>query len=299
MRPMQLLKRVWCNILETDVLGLAAQTAYYFFFSLFPLLLFMAPLLSLVGDKEQTVGIIMQALARAVPPDAFLLVQNVVNDVVFAKNAPGMLSLGAVLTVWAGSNVFSALTDALNHAFAVNETRAWWKRTLMCMMFVIGAAIVGAVATVILLDGEDIVHLIANFFGLGSTTRIIWIVLQIPIAIGFVVVLLWAVYYILPNLRLSRREALVGAVVATVAWIIVTLAFRIYVQHFGSYNKTYGTIGAVVILLTWMYLTMLAVLSAGVLASELHSRHTGHATAADARRRGASMQRSAGVHEPN
>jgi membrane protein len=278
---MQLLKRVWHNILATDVFGLAAQTAYFFFFSLFPLLLFTAPLLSLVGDKQQTVGVIMRALARSVPPDAFLLIQNVVNDVVFGQNAPGVLSLGAILTIWAGSNVFSALTDALNHAFAISETRPWWTRTLICWLFVIGAAIVGAVATIVLLDGEQIVHWIAGLVGLDATTRIVWTVLQVPIAIGFVVLLAWAAYYILPDLRLSAREALSGALVAVAAWVVVTIAFRLYVQHFGDYNKTYGTIGAVVVLLTWMYLTMLAVLVGGVLAAELHSRHTGALTAAD------------------
>jgi membrane protein len=192
---MQLFRRVWHNILATDVLGLAAQTAYFFFFSLFPLLLFTAPLLSLVGDKQQTVGVIMQAIAQSVPPDAFLLIQGVVNDVVFAKNAPGVLSLGAILTLWAGSNVFSALTDALNHAFAVTETRPWWKRTLICLAFAIGAAIVGTMATIVMLDGEQVVQTVADFLGLGATARTIWLVLQFPIAFAFVVLLAWAVYY--------------------------------------------------------------------------------------------------------
>jgi len=258
---MSLLGRVWRNILSTDVLGLAAQTAYYFFFSLFPLLLFTAPVISLVGDKQQTVSVIMQGIARSVPP--------------------GVLSAGAILTLWAGSNVFSALSDALNHAFAVAETRPWWKRMLISSAFVIGAGVVGAIATIVFLDGENVVDAIAGFVGLGATARVIWTVLQFPITAAFVTLLAWAAYYVLPNLRLSSREALIGAVVATVSWIVVTLAFRVYVQHFGNYNKTYGTIGAVVVLLTWMYLTMLSILTAGVLAAELHSRRTGKVTAAD------------------
>jgi membrane protein len=271
---MQLLKRVWHNILATDVLGLSAQTAYFFFFSLFPLLLFSAPLLSLVGDKQQTVGVILRGAAESVPPDAYRLIQSVVDDVVFGKNAPGILSIGAVLTLWAASNVFSALASALNHAFAIEESRAWWKRFLICIAFAIGASVVGVIATVVLLDGENVLHAIAHFIGLGRTTRIIWTVLQFPIAIAFVVLLAWAVYYILPNLRLSGREALVGALAATLAWLAVTLLFRVYVQHFGVYNKTYGAIGAVIVLLTWMYLTMLSVLSAGILAAELHTRRS-------------------------
>jgi membrane protein len=264
------LKRVWDNILATDVLGLSAQTAYFFFFSLFPLLLFSAPLLSLVGDKQQTVGVIMHGIAESVPQDAYVLIRDVVNDVVFGKNAPGVLSIGAILTLWASSNVFSALANALNHAFGITESRPWWKRTLMCLGFALGASIIGAAATVVLLDGENVIETIGRFVGLDRTTRIVWTIVQFPIAIAFVVVLAWAVYYILPDLRLSWREALIGALVATVAWLVVTLAFRVYVQHFGVYNKTYGTIGAVVVLLTWMYLTMFAVLSAGVVAADLH-----------------------------
>ncbi len=276
-----LVKKVARNIFATDVLGLAAQTAYYFFFSLFPLFLFAAPLLSLVGNKRETVGVIMAQLAQAVPPDAYHLIEGVVNDVVFAKGAPGVISLGAILTIWAGSNVFSALTDALNHAFGTKETRPWWKTTLLACAFVLGASIVGLVATVVLIDGEGVVHTIASFVGMGATAQTLWTIVQFPIAIGFVILLMWAIYYILPNLRLRPREALLGAIAATALWIVVTIAFRFYVQHFGSYNKTYGTIGAVVVLLIWMYLTMLAILIGGVLAAEVHGERANRRTPGD------------------
>lgn len=288
-------------MLATDVLGLSAETAYYFFFSLFPLILFSAPLLSLLGDKRDTVNLIMAKVAPAVPADAYRLIASVVNDVVFAKGAPGVMSVGALLTLWAGSNVFSALTDTLNRAFAVTDTRRWWRKTLIAFGFVIGGAVVGLVATVVLLDGENVVHVIASFVGLGGTSKTVWTIVQYPVAIAFVILLNWAIYYVLPDLRMTWGEALLGALIATMLWIVVTLAFRLYVQHFGGYGRMYGTIGAVIVLLVWMYLTMLSVLTAGVVAAEVHGELSGRHTPGDSHRgkphgRKAEVARELGVH---
>jgi len=263
---------IWKIMMVTDVMGLAAQAAYFFFFSLFPLLLFTAPLLSVLGNRQHMTDVLFQQLADVVPSDAYSLVQKILREVVFVKGAPGVISLGAVLTLWSGSNVFSALTDALNHAFGTRESRPWWKTTLMACAFVIGASIVGLVATAIFLDGEAIVHAVVSVAGMGSHAQTLWTVLQYPIALAFVVLFAWAVYYFLPNRRLTAHEALMAALAATLLWIIVTLAFRLYVQHFNSYNKIYGTIGAVVILLTWMYLSMLAILIVGAVAADRHGR---------------------------
>ena len=97
------------EILDDNLLGLSAQTAYYFFVSLFPLLLFVAPLLSLVGNKEETFGLLATQLQQVVPSEGWALIGGVIKDVVYAKNAPGLMSVGALLAVWAGSNVYCCL----------------------------------------------------------------------------------------------------------------------------------------------------------------------------------------------
>ncbi len=149
-----------------------------------------------------------------------------------------------------------------------------------------GASILGLVAAVVLIDGENIVQLIAHAVGLGRTAKEVWTIIEFPIAVGFIGLLTWAIYFVLPDLRLTWREALLGAAIGTTAWVVTTLAFRLYVQHFGSYNKTYGTIGAVMVLLIWMYLTMLAILSAGVFAAEVHGELSGRRTPGDRHRTG-------------
>lgn len=265
-----LLKRTGKEMLNDGIPGLAAQTAYYFFFSLFPLFLFLTPLLGVVGDEQETFGFLMQKLSSAIPADAFRLVSDVVRQVVFDKDAPGIASVGALLAIWSGSNIFSSLMDALNRAYDVKETRPWWKKKLISVAAVVVSGIVLVTATLVLIGGEDIVDTIGSWFGLDRSTRSLWTIVQYPIALAMLVGLAWAQYLILPNLRQNKWHALTGAIVTTLLWVLVTLLFRLYVQNFANYNKTYGTFGGIIVLLTWMYLSMLVLLAGGELASELH-----------------------------
>jgi membrane protein len=258
------------EVLDDDIMGLAAQTAYYFFFSLFPLFLFAAPLLGIIGDKQRIIDRVMTQLAGTLPGDAIDLVRGVVQDVVLAEGAPGLMSVGALLAAWAGSNIFNGLIDALNRAYDITEGRTWWKKRLLALASVIAAGLVLLTATTIMLGGESIVEWLGNQLGLGSGAVAVWKVVQYPIALLLLVGTAWMIYYFLPNLRQDRRQVLVGAVVATVLWIVVTLLFRAYVVNFGSYSKTYGTVGGVIALLTWMYLSMLVLLIGGELNAEIH-----------------------------
>ena len=265
-----LLKATGKEVLSDGIPGLAAQTAYYFFFSLFPLFLFLTPLLGVVGDEQKTFSFIMQKLAGAIPADAFKLVSDVVRQVVFDKDAPGIASVGALLAIWSGSNIFTALIEALNKAYDVKETRPWWKQKLLSVGAVFVSGFILVTATLILVGGEDIVNMVGGWLHLGESTKQLWAFLQFPLAVAMLIGLAWAQFLILPNLRQNKRHALVGAAVATLLWILVTLIFRVYVQNFGNYNKTYGAFGGIIVLLTWMYLSMLVLLVGGELASELH-----------------------------
>jgi membrane protein len=258
------------EVLDDDIMGLAAQTAYYFFFSLFPLFLFAAPLLALVGDKQRIIDRVMGQLAGTLPGDAIELVRGVVQDVVLAEGAPGLVSIGAFLAAWAGSNIFNGLIDALNRAYDIAETRKWWKKRLIALASVIAAGLVLLSATTIMLGGEAIVEWIGDRLSLGDGAVTVWKILQYPIALVLLIGTAWMIYYFLPNLRQDRKQVLVGALVATVLWVIVTLIFRAYVVNFGSYSKTYGTVGGVIALLTWMYLSMLVLLVGGELNAEIH-----------------------------
>jgi membrane protein len=265
-----LLKRTGSEIMDDNVLGVAAQVAYYFFFSLFPIFLFLAPLLAIVGDKQKTFTFLLDQLAGAVPGDAFALVQDVVKEVVFSDSAPGVVSVGALLALWSGSNVFSALQDALNTAYDVEkDERPWWKKKLIALACLLGVGLLFVVSTVILLSGDDIVGWVGDRIGLGAAARFTWNLVQFPLAVGLLVTTGFIVFKFLPAVRQRNAHVWVASLTTTVLWLVATLLFRFYVQNFGSYNKTYGAIGAVIVLLTWMYLSMVVVLIGGELAAEL------------------------------
>lgn len=265
-----LLKKTGQEILRDNILGLAAQTAYYFFFSLFPLLLFTTPLIGVFGDPQSIIAWVTDQAERVLPPDALGLVLSVVNDVVFSPNAPGLISIGVLLAAWTGSNVFNNLIFALNRAYDVEESRPWWLSRLISLAAVVASGLFLLIASTIMLAGPELIDYVTSRVPGLEGTRDVWMVIQYPLAFALLVGMMWMIYYFLPNLRQNKLRVLAGAFVASLLWIAVTLGFRTYVANFASYNKTYGTIGGVIVLLTWMYLTMLVILAGGELNSEIH-----------------------------
>jgi len=263
-------KKALKETLDDNLLGLAAQTAYYFFFSLFPLLLFIAPVLSLVGNKQETFALFTSQLQQVVPSEGWALIGGVIKDVVYAKNAPGLMSIGALLAIWAGSNVFGALIGALNIAYDVKDTRPWWKQKLIAMASVIVVGFVILISTVMILAGDKITSWLATRLALEPGTRALVTIVQVPIAFALLIAIAGLSYYFLPNLRQSKKQVLVGATFTTIGWALVTVALRVYMANFANYNATYGAIGGVIALLTWMYFSMLVFLIGGEINSEVH-----------------------------
>jgi membrane protein len=266
----RLLKEAGKAIWNDNILTIAAAVAYNFFFSIFPLLLFAAPLLSIVGNKQQLFDWILNQLAGTVPPAAYTMLAGVARDVVFAPNAPGLVSIGAVLTAYSASNIFGSLMGALNIAYHVkHDRRPWWRQRLTQLGMVIVAGGLTSIAAAVMIAGPNIVDVVARYTHLDSLTKWGWMLLQYPLAFAFLVLAFWLMYYILPDFPQHKRQILVGAIVAAALWVIATTVFRLYVIHFTTFNKAYGTIGAVLLLLSWMYYSMVVVLAGGELNAEL------------------------------
>jgi membrane protein len=279
-RVNELAKKTISETNQDNVLGISAQVAYNFFFSLFPLFLFVAPMLSLLGDKRQIVSDLLGRLSTVLPPAAYTLVSGVINDVVFAKNAPGLISIGALFAAWSGSNIFTAFADALNTAYDVKDERPWWKKRLLALGVLVGWGVIMTLVTAILLAGDNIVSYAQTRLGMGSAALQAWSVIQFPLAIVFLIAFLYLMYWLLPYVKMDKRQILVGSIVAGLLFTLLTLVFRLYVQHFPP-NATYGTVGAVMVLLTWMYFVAVVILVGGELNSELH-----HGTGSVASRKG-------------
>ena len=267
-----LAKKTWAESGKDKISVYAAQMAYSFFFALFPLLLFFAALLSLVADKQTVMAQFNGRIAEALPGDVASLLGKTIEKVIFAKGAPGLLSFGLLTAAWSGSSIFGALRAALNAAYNVEETRPWWKQYALQLSMLVLVGGVTVAATVILLNGEGIVSWLGTHIGLGRVTTLIWTVVQFPLAIAALVAVLWLVYFFLPNCRhQDKRILMVAATISTILWIAATLLFRLYVQKFNALNPAYGAIGAIMVLLTWMYYSSFVLLAAGELAAELQA----------------------------
>ena len=289
-----LAKKTWAEIGKDKISVYAAQMAYSFFFALFPLLLFLAALLSLIADKQTVMAQFNGRIAEALPGDVASLLGKTIEKVIFAKGAPGLLSFGLLTAAWSGSSIFGALRAALNAAYDVEETRPWWKQYALQLGMLVLVGGVTVVATVILLNGEGIMSWLGSHIGLGRITTLIWTVVQFPLAIGALVAVLWLVYFLLPNCRhQDKRILIVAATISTLLWIAATLLFRLYVQKFNALNPAYGAIGAIMVLLTWMYYSSFVLLAAGELAAELQAGtgRADHAVASGEPLSGASVPR--------
>jgi membrane protein len=276
-----LLKKTAREVGEDRVPAMAASAAYNFFFSIFPLILFLVPLMSLIGDESRLIGFLTSQLTSVLPAEQLEAVRPILDDLISADSKPGVMSAGVLLAAWSGSMIFGNLTSALNVAYDVDETRSWWKQQLIrLMMFGLGAVILIA-SSVVFLGGEDVANWIGRTVGLGDAAVSVWKVVQFPLALAGLALLAFTTYWVLPNVHQRRSHVAIAAVFTTFLWVVATLLFRVYIQHFPP-NPAYGFIGAVIVMLGWMYYTMFVLLIGGELASELH-----HGTAAMAPNRGA------------
>ncbi len=264
-----LLKKTWREIGEDQIGLLAGSAAYNFFFSIFPILLFLAPLLSVIGNERATFDFIMRQLVVALPPDQIPPFETVVRAVVFSSGAPGLISVGLLLAAWGGSNIVGTLMGALNEAYNVRETRSWLKQQGIRFLHFLLSGFIVIVATVIILNGEGIANFVGNLLHLGPVFVFVWKVIQFPLALLFMTLLAAFTYYLLPNVKQRPKQVFAAALVTTFLWLVATFIFRLYVQHFPP-NKAYGVLGAVIILNGWLYYCMFVLLAGGELASELH-----------------------------
>jgi membrane protein len=273
-RVSELLKKTWSEVWKDNVLGMSAEAAYNLFFSIFPLLLFIAPMLSLVGDEAVIIGSTIDRLAPVIPPGALAVIDGVLRDAVFAETAPALMSLGALLAAYTGSNMIATIASALNRAYGVTDPRPFLKRRLLAIALMIAIAVALTFSTTIIVSSKTFFSWLVRSVGVEPQAAEIWQVLRYPAAFAFIVGVLWLVYYFMPAIKQKKSHVLAGAIFAATLWVVVTLLFRYYVTTVAIYSRTYGVLGGVIILLSWIYLTMFVVLVGGELNSELE-RGTG------------------------
>lgn len=268
----QFVKRVWSEIQEDEVFGRAAQLSYYFLLALIPLLIFLTSVIGLIlGSGTGLRHTLFNYLAEVMPPSAFQLIDSTVSEVA-ASSGGGKLSFGLLAALWAASNGMGAITESLNVAYDVKESRPWWKQRLVAVGLTTALSILIISALMLVLNGGNIAEGLAGSYRLGSVFVNIWKIVQWPLVVVFMLLAFELIYYSAPDLRAQSWKWLTpGAAVGVVLWLLVSFAFRLYLHFFNSYSRTYGSLGAVIILMLWLYLTGAAVLIGGEVNSEIEA----------------------------
>ncbi len=268
----ELAKRVWAEVQEDNVFGRAAELSYYFLLALFPFLIFLTSVIGLIlGSGTGTRHTFFQYLARIMPPSAFQLIDNTMYEV-SESSGGGKLSFGILAALWAASNGLGAITESLNTAYDLKESRPWWKQRLTAIGLTISLSILIIGALILVVAGGRIAEWLAAHYGLGPVFPIGWKIIQWPVVLACMTFAFALIYYLAPDFREQAWQWLTpGAVIGVALWLLVSLAFRIYLHYFNSYSATYGSLGAVIILMLWLYLTGAAVLIGGEVNSEIEN----------------------------
>jgi membrane protein len=276
-------KNVWTRSENDEILGRAAQLSYFFLLALFPLLLFLITLFGYFNGQGSHLQQRMIAYLADVMPSAALQLVVATLDEVTKGRGTGKLSFGILLALWAASSGVSALADALNSAYEVTETRPWWKVRLISLAMTVALSILIVSALILVLYGGQFGEALANRINAGSAFSITWQALQIPFALIFLVIALVMIYRFVPNVAAKRhgkglrptdyrrRWFSPGIIFAVLLWLLVSLGFRLYLHFFNSYSATYGSLGALIILMLWFYLTGAAILLGGEINCEYES----------------------------
>ncbi|MFN2578277.1 MAG: YihY/virulence factor BrkB family protein [Pyrinomonadaceae bacterium] len=272
---------VWTRSEEDEILARAAQLSYFFLLALFPLLVFLITLLGYFsGADSHLQEKLLSYLGGVMPPAALQLVVITLNEVTQGRGT-GKLSLGILFALWAASSGINALAQALNAAYAVHETRPWWKVRLISIALTIALSVLIISALLIVLYSGRLGETVAGMIYEGAVFEIVWRILQWPIALVFVSMAVVMIYRFVPNVAAKReRKGLhrsdyrwrwlsPGVLIAIALWLLVSLGFRLYLHFFNSYSATYGSLGALIILMLWFYLTGAAILLGGEINCQL------------------------------
>ena len=243
-----------------DALGLAAQLAFYLILALFPFLLVLVSLMGTFSSPELA-DQVLGYFREVTPQQVYEIIDSYLHDIIAGNRpAPGLFSVGLVIALWSASGAFAALINALNRAYDVEETRPFWKVRGIALLMTLGLSVMIMIGVLLLVAGPPIGSGIADLLGLGEVFTLVWNVVQWPVALSLMVFTVALLYYFAPDAGQPFRWITPGGLIGVLLWVLASVIFRFYVSNFGSYDATYGSIGAVIVLLLYLYISSLTIL---------------------------------------
>jgi membrane protein len=263
----ELARRTWREIVDDDVPGLAAQLSYYFFLALFPAFLFLLALASFfpLSNVTDDVG---RSLGPFVSPQVLELVKEQMRRLASNENG-GLLTVGVAGALWSSSAALVSIVGALNRAYDIEEGRPWWKVRLVAIGLTLGIAFFVLMAMSLILVGPTLAEKIGKTTGWGTPFEWAWLILQWPLIFGLVAIGIGLIYYFGPDADQDWVWITPGAAAATILWLVISVLFKIYIANFTDYEAAYGTVGGVIVVLLWFYVSGIAILSGAELNAEI------------------------------
>ena len=237
-----------------DAMGMAAQIAFYLMLGLFPFLIFLLSMLSIFPLGESLQPILLEELNTQMPPEAAQFVTDIVIGILPEWNQ-GLLSFGLLASLWGSSMAIGALITTINRAYNIRPRRNMVTQKILSIVLVLTLSALWLLAMLIILTGPQISQQIFEWLGIASETNRFWTNFRLPMAFVLGLMSLSILYYIAPEAKQKFRWILPGALTATVLWFLASGAFRIFLRNFGQYNKTYGSLAVVIILMVWLWMS--------------------------------------------
>jgi membrane protein len=265
------LKRAFKEFREDELTDRAAALTYYAVLAIFPALIVFVAVVGLLGQDPQTTDAVTDVVRDVTSEGTANSVHDTIQGVIHAKGGAGaLLGIGLIGAVWSASGYIGAFIRAINAIYEVEEGRPFWKlRPLQIVMTLVAVLAVAIIAIALVVTGS-LAKSIGDQVGIGDTAVTIWSIAKWPVMLVVISLLFAGLYYLAPNVRQPRfRFISVGGAVAVVIWVLASAGFSLYVANFGSYNRTYGSLGAAVTFLVWLWITNIALLFGAELDAEL------------------------------
>jgi membrane protein len=267
----QLCHSVLDRIIENDVFGRAAELAFYFLFALFPLILIVMTLFGLLTSRSiEFQNHLLSSFADLLPTDALQLLKRVTNELA-AHASGGKLTFGILFALWSVSGGVCAMINALNLAYRVHETRSWFKVRAIALGLSVLISVLIFSTLFMVLASSHLTDRLGRELGLHPAIVFAWKAIQLPAAIMLVIISCSLIYFYGPDLEERHYLSWLtpGSVFGMFVWLGASFGFRMYLHFFNSYSATYGSVGAVMILLAWLYVAGLAYLIGGEINAEI------------------------------
>ncbi|MBD8014813.1 YihY/virulence factor BrkB family protein [Microbacterium sp. APC 3898] len=267
-KAMGFVKELGSEFKKDKATTLAAAQAYYYLLAIVPLLILLLAILPYLQiDPQKAVDFIGTIL----PGEVATTFQDTIVSVVTTPSG-GLLTFGILGTLWSASNALTAFIDATNQAYGVEESRSFIKLKATAIVLTLGMLVAVIVALILPIFGGTIIDMIKSFLNLPEQTEIIFQVLRWVVSIAVMSIVLALMYKFAPDKHFPFKEVIIGAVIATVLWQVVSFGFSIYVANFGSYSATYGSLGGLIVLMLWFFLTGLILVIGAEINAILHRR---------------------------